>query len=99
MFMTLLETAEEKSARLKKDKELRSAKKVLCVDLEKCEGLKGTDSVGKSDPYVQLVLRRNNGTVVSARTETKGGVTDPSFGEVFEFNVDMSEVTKGINTA
>ena len=46
--LIILKTAEEKAARLKAMKDLRSAKKVLSVYVSRCEGLKDTDTMGKS---------------------------------------------------
>lgn len=56
----------------------------LTVTVVEAKNLKDEDLIGKSDPYIKLILNENN----TQATSTKSGDLNPTYNETFTFNID-----------
>ncbi|CAB4396851.1 hypothetical protein RhiirA5_365104 [Rhizophagus irregularis] len=59
-------------------------KGTLTVTVVEAKNLKDEDLIGKSDPYIKLILNENN----TQATSTKSGDLNPTYNETFTFNID-----------
>ncbi|GBB94765.1 hypothetical protein RclHR1_02410011 [Rhizophagus clarus] len=66
------------------------AKGVLKINVVEAKKLKNEDFIGKSDPYVKLILDKGNIQV----TKIKDNDLNPKFNEKFTFNVNDQKKLK-----
>jgi len=59
-------------------------KGILKVTVVEAKNLKDEDLIGKSDPYIKLILDSKN----TQSTTTKSGDLNPTYNECFTFNID-----------
>jgi len=59
-------------------------KGTLKVTVVEAKNLKDEDVIGKSDPYIKLILDEKN----AQSTSTKKGDLNPTYNETFTFNID-----------
>jgi len=106
LVRTTVETGEQKSEReaaaaaekqklLDELKELAAQPMFLKITVDKCEKLLNLETLGISDPYVRLTLKRSDGTTDHFETEYKDSEPNPVYQSKFEFEVDRAQMKAG----